>query len=99
MKITIEIPDENIHGALAGPHSGYWAKSCEWDPATCSGIVVAHDCSDVVAMTPEKLQNALLLMSQHCPRHFSNLLASGLYDGVTGDLLLQLIAFGELRYG
>jgi hypothetical protein len=39
VKITIEVPDEYINGALKEPHSRYWASFASWDPAKFSGVV------------------------------------------------------------
>lgn len=95
MKLTIEVPDEHINGALAAPHSRYWADSAQWDPTKRSGKNGQHA---PIELNSHALKTALCLMATVCPRHFSRLMA-GEYDGVTGDILLQLMAFGELRYG
>lgn len=30
MKITVEVPNEHIDGALEAPHSRYWASEAVW---------------------------------------------------------------------
>lgn len=105
MQITIKVPDEHIHGALAAPHSRYWALSGSWNTVTCKGCVVeAHEGGDRRADSKAydvnrlRLAEALRLMAEQYPTQFARLL-SGEYDGVTGDTLLQFMTFGELRYG
>lgn len=105
MQITINVPDEHIHGALAAPHSRYWALSGTWDAKTCKGCVVeaceggdGRADSKAYDLNRLKLADALRLMFEKNPRKFGEL-AGGYYDGSTGDVLLQFMAFGELRYG
>lgn len=106
MQITIDIPDTHINGALENPHSKYWAVEARWDPQTHEGHVVegyvtARDGSVkhvTHTLNATRLKTALGLMATKSPRAFAMLL-SGDYDGPTGDLLLQFMAFGELKYG
>lgn len=105
MQITIKVPDEHINGALAAPHSRYWALSGTWDARTAKGCVV-EACeggerradSKAYDLNRLKLAEGLRLMSEKTPTQFARLLGGG-YDGSTGDTLLQFMAFGELRYG
>ncbi len=98
MKIEIEVKDEHINGALAAPHSRYWAQDCEWTPGELQGFVVAQDDPAVYGLDELRLRSALIQMAAQMPKSFA-MLSSGNYDGVVGDSLLQLMAFGELRYG
>jgi hypothetical protein len=104
MKIEIEVPDQYINGALAAPHSRYWASEAVWDPTHQVGRVVERDGANGKPEThilyPSKLKTALEFMARRYPVPFAHLQA-GNYDGPIGDLLLQLIAFGpaEVKYG
>lgn len=99
MKIRIEVPNAHIDGALAEPHSRYWASEARWVPRGLVGHVVdAEDCGKRYALNASKLKKALEVMAEKYPLPFAKL-KSGDYDGPIGDLLLQLIAFGEVRYG
>jgi hypothetical protein len=105
VKITIEVPDKHIDGALAEPHSKYWASEARWDPKKREGHVVEvdsdRDSDDVKQITHtlnvHALKSGLALLAAQSPRAFAMLL-SGDYDGLTGDLLLQLMALGEIKY-
>lgn len=104
MKIEIDVPNEHINGALLEPHSRYWASEAIWDPTHQVGRVVeregANGQPDTHTLYPSKLKTALEFMARRYPVPFSRLQA-GTYDGTTGDLLLQLMAFGptEAKYG
>lgn len=98
MKITVEVPDENIHGALEAPHSRYWAMEARWDPKTCTGFVVDGLTSERYKLDSWALRAALETMAVKRPAEFLSLVNAS-YDGLTGDVLLQFMAFGELVYG
>lgn len=98
---TIEISDDNIRGALTQPSSSYWAKSCdlEFQNGTFSGYVVESDSGETHVLGDTKLARGIAAFAKLDDReHFGRLL-DGSYDGGTGDILLQLIAFGEIKYG
>ncbi len=97
MQITINVPDQHIHGALAAPASRAWADEAGWDPEKVEGFMV--DASGTIyELDATELSKALVLMADRYPLPFANLQA-GQYDGSIGDLLLQLMAFGEAVYG
>jgi hypothetical protein len=99
MQITIHVPDEHINNALRAPHSRYWASAASWDPATKQGHVVdTRDNGSIHELDAEDLARALIRMVALKPLQVVAL-AGGVYDGITGDTLLQLMAFNELRYG
>lgn len=104
MKIEIDVPDEHINGALAAPHSSYWASQAVWLADHQCGHVVercgANGQHEAHALYPFNLKTALEFMARRYPIQFANLKA-GNYDGSVGDLLLQLMAFGptEAKYG
>jgi hypothetical protein len=78
---------------------GYWASAASWDPATKQGHVVdTLDNGSIHELDAEDLARALIRMVALKPLQVVAL-AGGVYDGITGDILLQLMAFNELRYG
>lgn len=102
MKITIEVPDVQINAALESPNAKYWATSASWSPTYRSGFVVEMHGKDGKSerhtLGIARLKAALAHMAVHRPDDLARLL-DGTWDGETGDLLLQLMAFGEVRYG
>lgn len=98
MKLTIEVPDRHINGALAAPHSRYWCSQVKID----GGIGWAVDSGDEkpkkIRLTLTRVRIGLLAMQKHNPSQFAAL-CSGDYDGVTGDVLLQFMCFGQEKYG
>jgi hypothetical protein len=100
MKITIEIPDEHIHDTLLYPHYNYWTNECKWDSVTCTGYVidVEEDDEPIIELDASDLVKAFDILHKQYPKTFARFL-SGDTDGVDGDSLLQLMAFGELKYG
>ncbi len=98
MKITIEVPDAHINAALASPISRAWATEAQWYPETRDGYVVECDGAQRYVLNASNLRAALELMAARYPNGFRYLLSND-YGGTTGNLLLQLMAFGEERYG
>lgn len=108
MKITIEVSDRFINGALSRPGSSYWCKSAHWvnETGMTGGHVVERDNVRDVSSGPARheldassLERGLTEMFKRFPQtHFARL-AAGTYDAETGDALLRLMAFGELKYG
>jgi hypothetical protein len=97
MQITVEVPDRYIHNALAAPRSRYWALEAGWDPATCTGYVVDGLEDKRHELGPDDLREALELIAVQRPAEFVSLV-NGSYDGLTGDVLLQFMAFGKRVY-
>lgn len=98
MKITIEVPEKHINGALLEPRSRYWADEAGWDPVEKNGFVIVRDTGVRYQVSETSIQSALVWLSLNKPLIFYELL-SGRYDSETGDILLQAMAFGKLRYG
>lgn len=96
MQITINVPDANIQSVLYRPHSAYWALELQWNGV--NGFVLEHEGERRTELDREKLRSALIVMAQSHSHQFACVIA-GDGDGVTGDTLLQLMAFGELVYG
>lgn len=106
MKIQIEVPNEHIDAALAEPNSRYWASEAVWKIVDGSheGYLVRKHLADDhlgpprIELDDRKLETALVLMASNHARNFGKLM-TGCCDGETGDVLLQLMAFGEVKYG
>lgn len=103
MRVTIEIPDSHIDNALAEPCSRYWADEALWDTTTHTGYVVERENGDGPKRIRHELDSgrvsrAVQLLVTESPLLLCRLCADGT-DGPDGDALLQLMAFGELRYG
>lgn len=98
MKITIDVPVENINNALTLPHSRYWCREVNIKDGIGYAIDWAGDGNpQKIQITKSKLRLGLIAMAKHNPTQFAALL-SGDSDGITGDVLLQFITFGEEKY-
>ena len=105
MKITIEVPDEVIERAIREARIAYWGTITRYVGAW---IVTEHEPTaadrsenpDGYRVSSASLVAGLVLMASGAKtaRHFADLMA-GTGDSVTGDVLIQCAAFGELRYG
>ena len=107
MKFTVELDDDLIRNVIGSAGIAYWAKmeDAEWDRRTIT--LILHDLHD---RTPDKGDHgkytigsagwaaALGLMAVAYPRAFADLVGKR-GDMTTGDCLVQLACFGELRYG
>jgi hypothetical protein len=79
----------------------YARVTYEWQKSLYPGgsiTLAVIDEDDTYTVTHEALGRALALMAAKHPKHFSDLM-SGTGDASTGDIFLQLAAFGEVRYG
>lgn len=105
---TAAILDTIISGVEGG--IGRWAKVLQyWIPGrgglTIEPVTDLHLVCDIVELDSGerfslrgKWQAALRLMAARYPRKFAEIL-DGSGDSITGDILIQLAAFGEVRYG
>lgn len=99
MKIEIEVPDkrmidlliEGIEGGIA-----YWCKSANRGEGN-SWIFVEREGNVEHRVSAPMARYALVLMHQKAPEHFADWL-TGCDDATTGDALIQLACFGELKY-
>jgi hypothetical protein len=113
MKLEVMIPTLTIFDTIVSGVEGgiqYWAKvESFWTPACTStanelGTDLRLACDLVELETGERIAlreqwaAGLRLMAERYPRRFAELV-NGTGDGTTGDVLIQLAAFGELRYG
>ena len=104
MKVIVEIPAKHINGCLRGARIGYWGYVTDLD--FFGGVVDLHiteqaDNVDPIAkhhLNDAALTRGLQLMAQEWSKTFSELM-TGYYDADTGDILIQLCVFGEVKYG
>jgi len=90
----------------------YWAKVVTfWIPGRVGRLELVDQVPDDLQLVCEIIEletdqrislqgkwgSALRLMAERCPRHFANML-TGNGDATTGNVLIQLAAFGQLRY-
>jgi hypothetical protein len=98
VKITIEVPDDLVNSYIerAGAAVGYWCES--WDNPE-DGVVVlkCHDDDQEYRFGRDAIVAGLRHMAAKYPHHFRDLVADT-GDMYTGDILVQLAAFGEERY-
>lgn len=113
--VTTFIPEERIADTLCCALEGgstYWADSVtvnwaitaknEWAHeaiAHGANFTVRHEDYDtVVTYVPGKILQALKLMQEGWPEQLQNIIHEQ-EDADTGDLLFQLMCFGEVVYG
>ena len=113
MKIEVTVPSLAVlDTVLSGVQGGvqYWAKVLQcWvpgraglaeDPATDLRLVcdvLELESGERISLQ-DKWSTALRLMADRYPHKFADMV-TGTGDCTTGDVLIQLAAFGELRYG
>lgn len=110
--VTVQQIADNICAALEGG-STYWCEGfrpdhypddCEWgSDAVALGVpfFIRIDGEEDALEVPNSkaaLMQALAIMAEHYTPHFDDLV-NDRGDAVTGDVLFQLLCFGELVYG
>ena len=113
MKLELTVPTQNVFDAIINGAEGgiqYWAKAISlWTPAQSARPDESETDLPLVCDLIERDSGehfslhgqwaiGLRLMAERYPRNFAELV-SGTGDCTTGDVLIQLAAFGELRYG
>lgn len=106
MKIEIEIPDSKLRDEFIYADICYWADRRISTFSLKDGlpnwvlVVQKELCpsKDFYKVGPEQIAAGLKIMAEKHSRHFADLL-TGTGDAFTGDILVQLSAFGELLYG
>lgn len=99
MEISITIDNKQIIDCMLGAHSRYWADYLVWDGKR--GSVVEHNDGESPVrhtISLRKIRKGVERLSKLCPNSFAAL-TSDRWDGDTGDLLLQMIVLGEVKYG
>lgn len=97
MRLTLDIPDQFILDQLAGAAISYWCERCKWSTNLTSGWVIElePDKGDEGKKHKLDFKRAIRLAVRQYPR----ILNEDLMDAETGDMWVQLAAFGEIKYG
>ncbi len=104
MKVSIEISNEFLWNQVAGANIDYWASSCSIDPKTLEGHVTMGEDPDTrsghKALSDYDLnwERAVRAALSEKYAHL-NLFSEWHMDANTGDVWVQLAAFGEVVYG
>jgi hypothetical protein len=100
MNISFDLSNQLIADTVSAGIDGgirYW----------CSGSRRAHhlvvsfletETGEWLSLTPSDWARALARMALQHPRHFADMI-SGHGDAATGDVLIQLACFQEVKYG
>lgn len=94
--VEIFIPDRVVDDTVHGARIAYWASAREHDGASGYWCITERDTGTTYKAS---LRNALALMALRYPKRFADMLNPLTIDGDTGDVLVQLACFGELKYG
>jgi hypothetical protein len=86
--LSFWVPGRGALSVAAAPHAADLHLVCEVLELETQARIALHG----------KWRGALRLMAEHYPHKFAELL-TGRADRTTGDVLIQLAAFGEVRYG
>lgn len=97
MIIAIDVPDKRVLDCLNGAGSRYWARDLVMRGDR--GSVVEHaDGKPIQHMIgPRKLRRGVAALAKLAPRRFEQLCSED-WDAETGDVLLQLVVLGEIKY-
>jgi len=96
----IEYSDLQPSGKFADPDDYFHPLQIAPFVPGCSISFLTHEDDDTTrhSIDATKLAAALKLMHDKYPHHYANVITDN-DDAETGDVLLQLAAFGELVYG
>jgi hypothetical protein len=102
MNITTCIPEKLIIDTLISAVGGginYWCSQATLRSSDrLSARFSERDGGAVFELKKPDWPRIVALMATKTPRHFANMLC-GAGDAETGDVLVQLACFGELKYG
>lgn len=95
--INITIADDVVGSVIESSIGAiyYWARDRALDGG---GYTITEYDGAAYRLDREKIARGLGLMAAQHPRHFCRVV-DGSADHVTGDVLIQLALFGELKYG
>ena len=96
MKITVELNDDKLRNIIGNARIHYWADVIEWDRDNLYLIITDRDSGVIYTLTQSRFSDGAKAMSVY-PGRFAELL-TGRGDSITGDILVQMAAFGEIVY-
>lgn len=104
MKVLLDVPDDVLCAVVEGAHIRYWARDVRFSPSALLLVLREREGDDGDAITePIRVdaagfELALARMAAMAPAQFGRLIA-GDWDADTGDVLVQLACFGDVKYG
>lgn len=101
MKIWLDIPQSKVDSVISSGLGAikYWCKSYRWDSVREEHCFFEEESNNEIRLTDSDFGDALAKMAVDCPQHFGNFMSKLGWDQTTGDVLIQLACFGELKYG
>lgn len=102
MWLEVEVNNAVLADVIGGATIGYWGMA-EFYDRKCLKMklyeqVDLNKQSTILYLHPQHFQKGLSIMLEKYPHFFAQILTKN-YDGTTGDVLIQLAAFGMVRYG
>lgn len=102
IKIEVEIPAERLDNYIRRADIAHWGEMKTWKPQKLElDLVVENDEVPAdqrkIRVGIAELQRGLAAMASRLPRHFLDFVTDE-GDGYTGNILVQLAAFGEIRF-
>lgn len=114
IQTTINVPKETITNTLISAFEGgsnYWYNDLERLDKVNKTKYISEDCGNhgfklksiehndqEYTVKPEDYGKGLQIMAEKYPKHFGDMLLDN-GDGVTGDILLQCLVFGNVELG
>jgi len=97
MKVEMEISDQLISDQIESGFAfiGYWAQDWEIDVVNHTGWVQEVEDGDKPEPITLNFEKAVKIAAEKYPR----ILDENQMDAETGDMLIQLAAFGDIVYG
>lgn len=114
MRMMIRVPWVNAHVAITNASdwvrrwaSSYTVRPAKHDyaePLRSTVIVVEREdegtgTSHTHELTARDITRAIGIMAETYPTHYANLMTPTCGDAITGDALIQIACFGNLKYG
>lgn len=96
MKITIEVDPDRVVRCISEARIRYWAHDINWKPGDCKLTFLDLD-DRYWEVTSANFVYGLSIMAVYQPKHFGDFMGRT-SDSVTGDILIQMAAFGEVIY-
>ncbi len=97
INIEIAVPLQHLFSYVQRADIRHWGEMTQWIPATLHLQTEEHNSRKIVRSGVEDWQRGLEIMARTLPHHFRDLVADT-GDAYTGNLLVQCVAFGEVRY-